>query len=597
MTIGASTRERWLGALISGAAVLYLTPFVVRGWIPHDEGMLGQAAERVMRGGIPHIDYEEPYTGGLSWLYAWLFRFGGVDLRNVRWLLFVGAIAAIWLLYAIARRYLPPAGAALAAWVALVWSFPNYFAGLPSWWLLICALAALWSFVRFVETRRARYLVGAGLAAGLAIVIKQTGVYLYVALILSVCWDEGLRRRDGSWWTSAERVVRWGAAVLAALAAAAILAPRVLGADGVYLLVPVVACSLALCTARQQHGEPACNVSLIAAISVATAAAALPVVCLLIPYVARHRIWDFIDGALLLPRKRLTFASMSMPPAVFIVAGVPLLALVFARRARLLGWTTAIVLAIAAVWSVVGYQIVWQSTRAFAALLPVAVACAFAAGGRGSDSGDTLDPRRRTLLFASVAVLAWMSLNQFPFAAPVYFSYTTPLAVIAGIAAADTMSCLRARNMLPWSALLLSFGVLVTNRGDVHALGLMNVASRFDTPLNLPRAHLRVGQGEANVYRRLVSSIRAHLHGGQLTAGPDCPEVYFLIGSRSASGSLFDFFTGSESDEQARWLNAQVVVVNHGPQFSPALSEGFLTVVRREFDHAERIGQFEVRWR
>ena len=62
MKIIASTREKVLGALIVVAAVVYLIPFVPRGWVPHDEGMLGQAAEQVLHGAIPHVDYEEMYT-------------------------------------------------------------------------------------------------------------------------------------------------------------------------------------------------------------------------------------------------------------------------------------------------------------------------------------------------------------------------------------------------------------------------------------------------------------------------------------------------------------------------------------------------------
>ena len=62
MKIIASTREKVFGALIVVAAVVYLIPFVPRGWVPHDEGMLGQAAEQVLHGGIPHVDYEEMYT-------------------------------------------------------------------------------------------------------------------------------------------------------------------------------------------------------------------------------------------------------------------------------------------------------------------------------------------------------------------------------------------------------------------------------------------------------------------------------------------------------------------------------------------------------
>jgi hypothetical protein len=71
----------WLG---TGA---YLLPFVDRGWIAHDDGMLGQTAERVLAGEIPHRDFDDPYTGGLAYLHAVALKIFGVRLLSLRWLL------------------------------------------------------------------------------------------------------------------------------------------------------------------------------------------------------------------------------------------------------------------------------------------------------------------------------------------------------------------------------------------------------------------------------------------------------------------------------------------------------------------------------
>src|SRR5690242_6556919 len=121
VTVPASTRERAIGVLTVAAALVYLTDFVARGWIPPDEGMLAQSAERVLLGQIPHVGYEEPYTGGLSWIYAALFRFTGVELLHIRWLLYIVAVVAMYILYALLRRFLKPPAAAVATWVGLAW--------------------------------------------------------------------------------------------------------------------------------------------------------------------------------------------------------------------------------------------------------------------------------------------------------------------------------------------------------------------------------------------------------------------------------------------------------------------------------------------
>src|SRR5262249_54128475 len=51
-------------------AAIYLRSIAYRGWIPTDEGYLGQSAERVLGGELPHRDFDDLFTGGLSMFYA-----------------------------------------------------------------------------------------------------------------------------------------------------------------------------------------------------------------------------------------------------------------------------------------------------------------------------------------------------------------------------------------------------------------------------------------------------------------------------------------------------------------------------------------------
>jgi len=47
-----------LGAVLLVAAV-YVYWHLGRGLVPHDDGAIGEAAERVMRGELPHRDFEQ----------------------------------------------------------------------------------------------------------------------------------------------------------------------------------------------------------------------------------------------------------------------------------------------------------------------------------------------------------------------------------------------------------------------------------------------------------------------------------------------------------------------------------------------------------
>ncbi len=63
---------RWLlGVWL--VCVVYFVFFVFRGWIPVDEGLLAQTAERVLAGELPHRDFDDCYTGGLAIFYAAAF--------------------------------------------------------------------------------------------------------------------------------------------------------------------------------------------------------------------------------------------------------------------------------------------------------------------------------------------------------------------------------------------------------------------------------------------------------------------------------------------------------------------------------------------
>src|SRR6266852_3882316 len=81
-------RAHWLMLLlvwvVSG---LYTAALLQRGWVPHDEGTIGQSAERVLDGQLPHRDFDDPYTGGLSYLHALAFSALGTNSASTRILL------------------------------------------------------------------------------------------------------------------------------------------------------------------------------------------------------------------------------------------------------------------------------------------------------------------------------------------------------------------------------------------------------------------------------------------------------------------------------------------------------------------------------
>ena len=592
-----------VGVMLVALSLAYLSLFVARGWIPPDEGLIGESAERVLAGGVPHVDYEEPYTGGLVRLHAAVFGLAGHNLIYPRVLLFAGAALAQLFIYLILRRFLDPIGAAFGAWIALGWSFPNYFAAMPSWWVLVCALACLWAFMRYVESGWLRYAAAAGLAAGVSILFKQTGVYLLVALTMALLYGGG-RQERGAARSMPARLLGATAALAAFAFAYAILRLRLAPAELIFLLLPVGACSWLLLTAEGRRSLTFRQTLL--APSVAVAAAALPLACWIAPYVIDQQLGKLANGLFILPQKRVQFASFRLPPAYWILAGLPLVAMLvpppgrvrlparWRRHARTALWFLALALPIVALQSALLYQLIWQSGRAFTALIPIAI-CLLLFSGRVHDA------KQRWVMFGFASMLAWASLVQFPFGAPIYFCYVTPLAVLAAVAAGGNSATLRRPIVGAWAALLLVFAVLVMNRGYIYNLGFDHEVYALSVPLNLKGAGLHVGAEEAGTYRHVVELVGSHRGEGRLVAGPDCPEVYFLTGQFSPSGMLFDFFSNEISvgglSDISVWAGASVVVLNHRPNFSRPLSSALTNSIRTAFPNTALAGPFEVRWR
>ena len=172
----------WL-LLVWAVSAVYIYPFVDRGGVPHDEGLLGQSAERVLSGQLPHRDFDETYTGGLSYLHAVAFSSCGVRLISLRYALLVFFLAWIPALFAIARRLTSPPAAPLATWLAVMWAM-RYFASMPSWYNLIFATFGFAAIMKYVDGGGRWWLFAAGAAGGASLAIKSAAIYYLVGATL-----------------------------------------------------------------------------------------------------------------------------------------------------------------------------------------------------------------------------------------------------------------------------------------------------------------------------------------------------------------------------------------------------------------------------
>ena len=586
----------WLG----GAGYLWLR--LNRGWWPWDEGTMAEPAARILRGELPHRDFVDAYTGLLSYFHAAAFLIFGEELTSLRLVLFTFFVAWLPAVYYVASRFVGPVEAGLVTLAVIAWSVPNYPASVPSWYCTFFATFGLAALLRHIETKRTIWLIAAGLAGASSILIKITGVYFVagalVYLLVKACTDS--RSDDGR----ARAAAGAAAAALAVAAGTFFLLHTRLGArEFVDFLLPVLALALfTVWAARDTHLEMGAFVRLVGPFLAGLLA---PLAIFTVPYIVTGSTADLARD--LWPTERLRIAAMAPPSLWALVALAPLVAIVAIARdhARLtapekrFGIAALAVLAVAdlvASRNATGYFLTWQSLRALET--PLLLVGFFVLSRRWKQDRRTASAQRLIALFA---ITTMCSLIQFPFSAPIYFTYVAPLVILSAVALAVYDG--RVPRPVLWTILLLylAFGVVRLNPGTFEALGYRYEPARY-TNLDLPRGGLEVTEPDRRVYDAVIGLVRHHAGSSRYTyATPDAPEIYFLSGLLNPTRTLDEFLAEPPRPAQIeRTLirrKIDVVVVNLRPAFAALTAPGLRRMLAERYPHARRTGRFVVRWR
>ncbi len=608
------SRAWWLVLiLVWTLSGIYAASLLQRGWVPHDEGTIGQSAERVLRGQLPHRDFEDVYTGGLTYLNALAFRLFGETLVAPRIMLFLFFLAWVPAVYRIALQFTDSLGAGAVTLLAVAWSVPNYSAALPSWYNLFFATFGLAAVLRYLDTNARKWLFVAGLCCGISFLFKLSGIYFAAGVLLFLVFREQELARCDPRGQRPQRSL-YSAFVLVGLAAFVVALIFLVRKDAsAVVVVEFVTPGLALavlCMGRELARIPATPgrrfASLFRMLLPFAIGAGLPVIAFLIPYVRDGAVWDFVNGVFLLPGRRLAFA-VRRPPGFSlnkILAAVALTGLLIAAyrwrlRSRLAQAAIAFALFAILILSKAHPKIYAATWAPLLLLIPI---CSLAGIFVLGDSHAQGLRRQQAMLLLSVA--ATCTLIQLPFSAGIYFCYVAPLLALSLL----TLFSIPTHTTRPVLALLfvffLAFAVLRVTPGFLYSMGYFYQPNPETEPLKLPRAGgLRVDPAQAVEYEQLIPEIQAHAGASDyIYAAPDCPEVYFLSGKRNPTRTMFDFFD-DQSDHAARVLQAvdahqiQAIAIFSQPEFSGPLPPNLVEALRARFPQSKQIGRFEVRWR
>lgn len=561
-------RQGWT-LLALALAGLDLSRHLFVGWVPHDEGVLALSGALVRQGSWPHRDFVDVYSGGMALLSAGAQTLFGDDLRALRYPLFIAALGWVALMVAVLRRFVPAPAAAALALLAFLWGPPLYTAPLPSWYLLFVATATLWTLLRWTETADRRWLFATGVAIGAGLLLKINALFLLAGVGSFLLADRPapaspLPAARGGWFPRALGLGLGGAGI-----AFVVLAGWPMR-QALPLLLPILALAGAGMAARWVGAESLSG--MFRALGPALLALGAGIAVVVVPFLGAYLFAGaghaLMEGVLVLPFRRVASARMLAPPVrmldLLLVAGVFLAC----HRARST-WATrvvAVLLLAAAAWATVaGRQddapvilTAWQVARV---LLPAGLLLAAWSGGRRSDAARPL--------LAAAYVTAWFACIQYPFAAPVYFAYVAPLAVIV---LAGLVEIHRVPPAVP-SAVALGMGLITLgiNHGQpINALGFRHLPV-VNVPLDLPRAGLEVPLGQAVNYEDLAATLD-RWGASRILAAPDAPEVYYLTGRPMVGREFFEFMAPTwgvaELVRRANDAEVAVVVLKHGASFS-----------------------------
>ena len=543
---GVTSRALPIVALVLGT--MFAASQLNHGWVPWDDGTLAQSAQRVLLGELPHRDFAELYTGGLSFLNAGVFWVAGGNLFWLRVPCSSSSSSYLPCVYLIARRFASPAVATLAALLRRRLGAARVSRRDA---VLVHALPRgdrrILPRARTTRAAAVRWLFAAGVAGGLSIACKITGVWYVLAVAVYLVYraqrrerclggtrdarrgvgDQArLRRRAGGLGPvrrcGARREARGGGGRQSPPARGGGLRPGGM-ARASWRRKPRVAVRAGGAVPR---GSDRCLSSSS-------------------PFRTRHGvIGDLYTGLFVTPRGRLESGYYGTAGPVALVFAVPTLGVLYAsdggpRSAR----TTDLVA------SAVGGCAVARLDRDARrlpddvvrddALLPVGVLVGVGCCPRGrrrrpGSAGAALPPPRLT---------AFVGLVQFPFGAPVYFCFVAPLGVLAWLA------------MFRHTPLHAS---IAPHLPDAAARGDRRFRVRGQPQRPLPgrdpaerqlaergpgsRSSLDPGQPDASGRRtsrrwRCFAPRTRRLR----LAGPDTPEIYALTGLRNPTRSLFDY--------------------------------------------------------
>lgn len=505
--------------------------------------------------------------------------------ESIRTLRIVGAVVvglSGLMTFRILRRSLQVLPAALIASSTLVFGYLAYPSSMPTWWNVALGLAAADRLLRYSETGRLRFAAWAGIFVGVGMLIKSTGLYFAFALMLwLLSWEKSHTERWLFLITAGVSTLFFGTIALRTFS---------LGSVAVVLVPWIVMCMLGWSWIRFRVDPSPGMSDTRLAIGTFAAAATLPVVLFVLPYLLSGNFQALWNGWVAHPSLRFGAASglLQIYPSAALILLLGLGAVVTAARITSIGTIVLVGAGAGTAYSLINWGGFW--TVALTILEYSSVALIAFMGLTHLRRGAI-----RPEAWLAGCLLAAAAFVQIPFWASVYTMYIAPLAILAAAL------CLASIADARWLAIGLF--VLSIAAGAQMAVGRLTLAAPTQDlagsiALDVDRGGIR-SSADYFFYNELVEHLSKY-EGQPIYAGPDSPEVYFLSGALNPSGVFFEVLV-PEWDPYSLPLfleqhQIEAVVLNADRRFafSEAVPPEIVAEIEKAYPHVTRIGWFVV---
>lgn len=570
--------DRFLMILTGIVTAVILASVAFVGWVPQDEGTLGQAAIRVLNGEIPHVDFNDVYPGLQAVFHAGFFSILGPSIRTLRvaWLLIAGVAGGAS--YLLIRRWAGRVPSVLVAISAVVAGFVLYPASTPTWWNVSLGIVSMVLVVRGSEQESAGWLVAAGFISGLNVLVKTTGLYFAIPSFLWLLARRGGRRRWSLEFASisafaAISFVAYPGASLARLAL--IWLPAIFGIVWIWLdRVPI-----------DSNTEERAGVRFLPWIYFLAACA--PVATTVIFYMGLGELDSLLAGWVTSPSSRFNVGTVDVPfslMSLLLLGGVVALGHLTDRWIGSRVYPVVVTVAIG-VWGLAGwatFRIVVVSVSVWLPIVLLAVGLT-----RGIARGSARD--ESALVGATAGMFA---IVQIPFWSGVYTAYVIPLLVLAAA------YLFRNRlTLITVAAGCVAFVLLVQSSAGRLVGSFVAVEPIPLVVLESPFGGIRIPEAHA-YYNQLSKRVSEIAEDSGVYAGPDAPEVAYLSGVQALNENFWDVLDPSWEPGALVEIASKglPVVINLDPGYSPAISESDLLQIRNALPNSETFGPLEFRW-